>query len=109
MLFSSARQPSPLALALSRSPLLRVLRTPLPPAWNPSLLIASENPSLVRIELTKAGIRIPPNQDGLSPTDVDVSIPELLARYDDHPWLVAAQKHPRLMDLIGAKQGAVRS
>ena len=106
-LSSPQGQPYPLALALSRAPLLRVLRTPLPPAWNPNLFIASENPSLVRIELTRAGL--PPNRGGLSPIDVDVSIPELLTQHDDHPWLVEAQKHPRLMDLIGANRGTVSS
>jgi hypothetical protein len=94
-------EPSPLALALSRSPSLRVLRVPLPPAWNSSLLIASENPSLVRIVLTKPFLSL----DGLGPMDVEVSIPELLARHDDHPWLVEAQKHRRLMRLVGANQG----
>ena len=109
VLFFSSPQldPSPVALALSRSPSLRILRTVLPPSWNPSLLISSENPSLVRIELTK--LVVPPNQDGLSPIDIDVSIPELLARQDDYPWLVEAQKHPRLMDLIGANRGTVGS
>jgi len=93
-------QPSPLPLALSRSPCLRVLRTPLPPAWNSSLLIASENPSLVRIVLTKPHLSM--LLYGWTPTDEDVSIPELLARHDNHPWLVEAQKHRRLMTLIGA-------
>jgi len=104
LLFShmSHGQPSPLALALSRSPLLRVLRTPMPPLWNSSLLIVSENPSLVRIVLTKPRVFL--ILDGLG-TDVEVSVPELLARHDDHPWLVEAQKHRRLMRLIGATQG----
>ncbi|KAH9050241.1 hypothetical protein EDB84DRAFT_592969 [Lactarius hengduanensis] len=95
-------QPSPLALTLSRSPSLRVLRTPLPPAWNSSLLIASENPSLVRIVLTKPQLFLA--LDGFAATDEEVSIAELLTRRDDHPWLVEAQKHRRLMRLIGSKQ-----
>ena len=96
-------QPSPLASALSHSPSLRVLRTPLPPEWNSSLLIVSENSSLVRIVLTQPHVFL--NLDGLAATDVEVSIPEVLARHDDHPWLVEAQKHRRLMRLIGANQG----
>ena len=96
-------QPSPLALALSRSPSLRVLRTPLPWIWDPSLLVVSENPNLVRIVFT--GPRLSSSPSGVVATDVAVSIEALLARYDDHPWLVEAQKHPRLMRLIGAKQG----
>ncbi|KAI9465855.1 hypothetical protein BJY52DRAFT_492708 [Lactarius psammicola] len=98
-------QPSPLALTLSRSPSLRVLRTPLPPAWNPSLLIASENPSLLRIVLTVARPQAFLSLDGFVATDVEVPVTELLARHDDHPWLVEAQKHRRLMTLIGVKQG----
>ncbi|KAH9067877.1 hypothetical protein EDB87DRAFT_1827834 [Lactarius vividus] len=94
-------QPSPLALTLSRSPSLRVLRTPLPPAWNSSLLIVSENPNLVRIVLTKPQLSLSLN--GFAATDEEVSIAELLTRHDDHPWLVEAQKHRRLMRLIGAK------
>jgi hypothetical protein len=96
-------QPSPLALALSRSPSLRILRTPLPPEWNSSLLIVSENSSLVRIVVTKPHVFM--SLDGLASTDVEVSIPEVLARHEDHPWLVEAQKHRRLMRLIGANQG----
>ena len=97
------KQPSPLALALSRSPSLRVLRIPLLQMWSPSLLIVSENPNLVRIVFT--GPQISTSLSGVVATDVAVSIEALLARHDDHPCLVEAQKHPRLMGLIGAKQG----
>ena len=101
MLFSPLphNQPSPLALELSRSPSLRVLRTPLPPAWNSSLLIVSENPSLVRIVFTAPQVSLSPS--GIVVTDEAMSISALLAQRDEHPWLVEAQKHPRLMRLIG--------
>jgi len=66
------------------------------------LLIVSENPSLVRIVLTRPKVFQSP--DSLAATDVEVSVAELLARHDDHPWLVEAQKHRRLMRLIGAEQ-----
>lgn len=46
-------QSSPLALTLSPSPSLRLLRTALPPAWDPSFLVMSENPSLRCIVFTK--------------------------------------------------------
>lgn len=95
-------QPSPLASALSRSPSLRVLRTPLPPEWDSSLLIASENPSLVRIVLTRPQVFSSPGggSGGLTSMDVEVSIAERLAQDDDHPWLAEAQKHRRLMSLV---------
>ena len=97
-------KPSPLALELSRSPSLRVLRTPLPPAWNPSLLIVSENPSLVRIVFTAP--LVSRSQSGvLVATDEAMSVPALFARRDEHPWFVEAQKHPRLMRLIGVEEG----
>ncbi|KAF8266227.1 hypothetical protein EI94DRAFT_1701890 [Lactarius quietus] len=96
----------PLALALSRSPSLRVLRTPLPPLWNSSLLIVSENPSLVRIVFTAPQVSTGPT--GVVGTEVAVSITALLALHGDHPWLVEAQKHPRLIELIGAKQGTTK-
>ena len=98
-------QPSPLALELSRSPSLRILRTLLPPAWNPSLLIVSENPNLVRIVLTTPQVSRSPGS--VVATDEAVSTSALLARRrrDEHPWLVEAQKHPRLMRLIGAEEG----
>ena len=83
-------------------PSLRVLRTPLPPAWNPSLLIVSENPNLVRIVFI-AQVSLSP--DSVVATDEAMSIPALLARRDEHPWLVEAQKYPRLMRLIGAEEG----
>ena len=97
-------QPSPLALELSRSPSLRVLHTPLPPAWNSALLIVSENPSLDRIVFTAPQVSWSP--DGvLVATDEAMSVSALLARRDEHPWLIEAQKHPRLMRLIGAEEG----
>ena len=96
-------QPYPLALELSRLPSLRVLCTSLPPAWNPSLLIVSENLSLVRIVFTMPQLSLSPG--GVVATDEVIPIPTLLARRDEHPWLVEAQKHPRLMRLIGAEEG----
>ncbi|KAI9451349.1 hypothetical protein F5148DRAFT_1239854 [Russula earlei] len=92
--------PSPLALALSRSPSLRFLRTALPPAWDPSLLAVSENPSLKRIVLTTP--RLSSVSDRISSTEVDVPAASLIAKKDDHPWLVEAQKYHRLMRLLVA-------
>ncbi|KAH9965251.1 hypothetical protein BC827DRAFT_1153580 [Russula dissimulans] len=100
LLASIPRQPpSRLALALSRSPSLRVLRTTLPPAWDPFLLVVSENPSLRHIVLTKP--RLTSGSDRISSIEVDVSAASLIAQKDNHPWLVEAQKHPELMKLIG--------
>ncbi|KAF8483531.1 hypothetical protein DFH94DRAFT_690018 [Russula ochroleuca] len=91
-------QPSPVALALSRSPTLRFLRTSLPPEWDPSLLITSENPGLKRIALTTS--RVASGSDGISSNVVEVPVAALVAQTDFHPWLVEAQKHHRLMELI---------
>ena len=93
-------RPSPVALALSRSPSLRILRTPLPPAWEPSLLLASENPSLERIVLTKS--RLSSGPEGISSTYEDVTAASLVAEKDRQPWLVEAQVHNRLMQLVVA-------
>jgi len=94
-------QPSPVALALSRSPSLRILRTSLPPAWDPSLRIASENPSLKRIVLMKTRLRSGP--EGISSSYEDIAAASLVAEKDRQPWLVEAQLHRRLMELIIAK------
>ena len=91
-------QPSPVALALSRSPTLRVLRTNLPAEWDPSLLIVSENPNLERIALTTP--RVSSGSDGISSNVVEVPVASLLAQMGTHPWLLEAQKHHRLMELI---------
>jgi hypothetical protein len=93
-------QPSPLVLALSRSPSLRLLRTSLPLAWDRSLLIASENPSLKRIVLTKS--RLSPGPEGISSSYEDLSAASLVAEKDRQPWLVEAQTYNRLMELIVA-------
>jgi hypothetical protein len=93
-------QPSPVALALSRSPTLRFLRTNLPPKWDPSLLIASENPSLERVVLTAS--RVSSGSDGINSKVVEVPVAFLVAQTDVHPWLLEAQKHHRLMELIVA-------
>ncbi|KAF8504463.1 hypothetical protein F5888DRAFT_1656039 [Russula emetica] len=94
-------QPSPVALALSRSPTLRFLRTNLPPKWDPSLLIASENPNLKRIVLTTS--RVSSGSDGINSKVVEVPVASLVAHTDvQHPWLLEAQKHHRLMELIVA-------
>jgi hypothetical protein len=94
-------QPSPVALALSRSPTLRLLRTNLPPKWDPSLLIASENPSLKRIVLTTS--RVSSGSDGIiNAKIVELPAASLVAQTDVHPWLLEAQKHHRLMELIVA-------
>jgi len=99
LLTSTPREPpSRLALALSRSPSLRVLRTVLPPAWDPFLLLVSENPSLKHIVLTKP--RVISGSDRISSIEVDVPAASLIAQKDNHPWLMEAQKHPRLMKLI---------
>lgn len=94
-------QPSPVALALSRSPSLRTLRTPLPPVWDPSLHIASENPSLKRIVFTKPRLRTGP--EGIISSYEDMAAASLVAEKDRQPWLVEAQSHQRLMELIVAK------
>jgi len=96
-----AGQPSQVALALSRSPSLRVLRTPLPPVWDPSLRIASENPSLKRIVLMKSRLRSGP--EGISSSYEDLPAASLVAEKDRQSWLVEAQLHRRLMELIVAK------
>ena len=96
-----AGQPSPVALALSRSPSLRILRTSLPPAWDPSLRIASENPSLNRIVLMKPRLRSGPH--GIISSYEDIAAASLVAEKDRQPWLVEAQLHGRLMELIVAK------
>jgi len=93
-------QPSPLVLALSRSPSLRLLRTSLPSAWDRSLLIASENPSLKRIVLTKS--RLSSGLEGISSSYEDLSAASLVAEKDRQPWLVEAQTYNRLMELIVA-------
>jgi hypothetical protein len=93
-------QPSPVALALSRSTTLRFLRTNLPPKWDPSLLIASENPNLERIQLTTS--RVSSWSDGINSTVVEVPVASLVAQTVVHPWLLEAQKHHRLMELIVA-------
>ncbi|KAN0125890.1 hypothetical protein V8E52_001097 [Russula decolorans] len=96
----SRGQPSPVALALSRSPTLRFLRTNLPPKWDPSVLIASENPSLKRIVLTTS--RVSSGSDGIHSKVVEVPVATVVAQTDVHPWLLEAQKHHRLMELIVA-------
>jgi hypothetical protein len=96
-------QPSPVALALSRSPTLRFLRTNLPPKWDPSLLVASENPSLKRIVLTTS--RVSSGSDGIIDSKVvEVPVASLvgLGQTEVNPWLSEAQKHHRLMELIVA-------
>jgi hypothetical protein len=85
-------------VALSRSPGLRFLRTILPPKWDPSLLIASENPGLKRMALTTS--RVSSGSDGICSSFEEVPVASLLAQMDAHPWLVEAQKHHRLMELI---------
>jgi hypothetical protein len=92
-------RPHPIALALSRAPALRLIRTALPPVWDPSLLVASENPSLQRIVLTASELSPGPR---ISSRYVDMSAASLVAQKDRAPWLVEAQKHPRLMKLIFA-------
>jgi len=94
------QSPSRLALALSRSPSLQVFRTVLPPEWDTFLLVVSENPSLKRIVLTKP--RLASGSDRISLIEVDVPATSLIAQKDSHPWLMEAQKHPRLMKLIFA-------
>lgn len=96
-----AGQPSPVALALSRSPSLRILRTTLPPLWDPSLRIASENPSLKHIVLMKSRLRSGP--EGISSSYEDIAAASLVAEKDRQPWLVEAQLHQRLMELIVTK------
>ncbi|KAI0295681.1 hypothetical protein BC826DRAFT_1104091 [Russula brevipes] len=93
-------RPHPVALALSRAPALRLIRTALPPVWDPSLLVASENPSLQRIVLTAS--ELSPGLGRISSRYVDMSAASLVAHKDRAPWLVEAQKHPRLMKLIFA-------
>lgn len=93
-------QPSPVALALSRSTTLRYLRTNLPPKWDPSLLIASENTNLKRIALTTS--RVSSGSDGINSKVVEVPVASLVAQTEAHPWLLEAQKHRRLMELIVA-------
>jgi hypothetical protein len=93
-------RPSPVALALSRSPSLRILRTPLPPAWESALLLASENPGLERIVLTKS--RLSSGPEGISSSYEDMTAATLVAEKDRQPWLVEAQMHNRLMQLIVA-------
>jgi len=93
-------RPHPVALALSRAPALRLIRTALPPVWDPSLLVASENPSLQRIVLTAS--ELAPGLGRISSRYVDMSAASLVAHQDRAPWLVEAQQHPRLMKLIFA-------
>jgi hypothetical protein len=94
-------QPSPVALALSRSTTLRFLRANLPPKWDPSLLIASENPNLKRIALTTS--RVSSGLGAINSKVVEVPVASLVAQTEEvHPWLVEAQKHHRLMELIVA-------
>jgi len=98
--FLPGGQPSPIVLALSHSPSLRLLRTALPPAWDPSLLIvANGNPTLRRIALTPW---VPPESSGIRETDSDLAAAFLVAQKGDHPWLMEAQNHRRLMELIVA-------
>ncbi|KAI9451347.1 hypothetical protein F5148DRAFT_1290211 [Russula earlei] len=103
-------QPSPVARALSRSPSLRLLRTVLPPAWNPALLLASENSSLKRIALTKPRPLMTSESDGtqaaggetVSSSEGDLSAAFLIAQKEGHPWLGEARMHCRLMELLVA-------
>lgn len=93
-------QPSPVALALSRSPTLRFLRANLPPTWDPSLLTASENPGLKRIVLTTS--RVSSGSDGISSKVEEVPVASLVTQGEVHPWLLEAKNHHRLMELIVA-------
>jgi len=93
-------QTSPFALMLSSLPSLCVLRTPLPAAWDASLLVASQNRCLERILLTRPLVFF--GVYGFAGTGVEVLVAELLAHLDEHPWVVEAQKHSRLLRLIAA-------
>jgi len=102
--FMPGGQPSPVILALSHSPSLRLLRSALPPAWDPSLLIvANGNPSLRRIALTPWA---PPGSSGTitrpAEANSDLAAAFLVAQKGVHPWLMEAQSHRRLMELIVA-------
>ncbi|KAH9965248.1 hypothetical protein BC827DRAFT_1265274 [Russula dissimulans] len=103
MLLLPGGRPSPVVLALSHSPSLRLLRTALPPAWDPSLLIvANGNPSLRRIALMPW---VPPElSDTTRPREPnsDLAAAFLVAQKGVHPWLMEAQNHRRLMELIVA-------
>jgi len=102
--FMPGGQLSPVVLALSHSPSLRLLRSALPPTWNPSLLIvANGNPTLRRIALTPW---VPPGSSGIprpaGEANADLAAAFLLAQKGVHPWLMEAQSHRRLMELIVA-------